>query len=218
MKSLFLALLLAIGCRADVIFSNLTGTDCSCGLGNTAVGAMFTPKTNYVVTGATAYLTNDDPADGTDSVQVSIFSNVSSLPGEQLGGAGQFIFPITPSYPPPQPVLVSTLFPNPITVEAGVSYWLVITGSELEEFTWEGAGSTAVPVAYTIDIDIYWNAVGSQALQFEVDGSATTPEPTGYCFVGIALIGITWIAKRKVLHVVAARPFHRFSPNRMKLK
>lgn len=191
MKKVLLALLLGACCRADVVFSNVTGAICSCGDSNTAIGVAFTPATNSVVTSASIMLSNDDPSNG-GVFTVNLFSDVNGLPGNAIGDSGRIAFQPTDPFPIPPPALVTAVFTAPIDIQGGVEYWLVLTGDEINNFFWQGAGSTVVPVAQSaFNTDIFWTPDDSQALQFEINGaSSTTPEPASIMLLGIGIIAL----------------------------
>ena len=104
---------------------------------------------------------------GTDGLfGAAIFSDAGGAPGAQLGGGSPNL--AAPNYPGGT---VTALLPEPVLLQAGTSYWVVITAADSSsDVIWEIGGSS--PVASLFYFGGEWsNADGLQSLQFAVDSA-----------------------------------------------
>jgi hypothetical protein len=182
--------------RADVVFSNVTGTGTVnnftgvCGSGAPSctpdgiwAAGEFTPAANYSLTDAQALV-----ATGTSSTatfNVFLYSNKSGVPGSAIEQIG---FGLTATTNPPGSLITANTVNTPITLVSGTPYWLVLAPAAANSFiNWANGGSPAAPFAVSGDGGSTWGASGNVTDQFQIDGTPV-PEPSSFVLLGIATL------------------------------
>ena len=81
---------------------------------------------------------------------------------------------------------------------ANTTYWLVLTpDNSSSSVTWE-FGGTPTSSSYAQSSDgSNWTAGSGQAIQFEIDGQASAPEPASFLLVAPALLGAYFVRRRR---------------------
>jgi hypothetical protein len=182
---------LAPGAMAGgVVFSNITATDCDCGVGGGGyLLEQFTPGANADLVDVAARLQNDGPS----------FVETFAVLSDTGGAPGTILTQLSATVPAGswesrvEGVFTSGAPSVPLTLLAGTPYWLEVWAPD--SASWEGYGSQDAPYAYSTSAlaDGPFADFGSCGLQFEVDGtpSAATPEPGAF---SLALLGLAVLA------------------------
>ena len=213
MKSKFLVflallLILAPSAPADTVFNNIVNRGSTTGytiagsniIGASALGAAFTPMTNYTLTDARAVLMGGGLSGGT--VEFSIYSSSNSLPGTELTALGSVVVPLQPEA---QVYTVSDPLPA-LELTANVQYWLVLLpGTSTSDATWIADLTTSVPFAFTHNAtgSSGWQSAANIAmlpLEFEIDGTplpATAPEPASLALFAVAAGALCLLCRKK---------------------
>ena len=201
---------LAPGLRAAVVFTNINGTDCGCGTlvaGSSSITGVhqsqaeaFTPAADYSLSGAEMLLEG-----GTIGgvVNVSVYSNAAgSVPGSSLDSLGS----ITVG-PADSKVFTADSLSNPLLLQAGLEYWLVLTpGTSSTTVGWIMDGSQNAPASSTSDTTgtSGWTANGPDSLQFQINGDPATPavpEPATLFLIlpALAMLGLARAGAKSAL-------------------
>ena len=195
------ALLLTGNCSAEPgsIFNNLASLcspysqkQASCGYfpvfgqkGDFAVpladyaAAQFTPSKGGAATGVRVTVVQDEPGPGpgtTGSFTAAIFSDAGGSPGSRIS---QQVSGLEAPYCC-NSATVTAQFSEPISLDAGVPYWLVLKpGASNAYIAWVVGGDAPVPVAQSLSSGAQcgWCAYAPSALQFAVD-SGTQAAPS----------------------------------------
>ena len=216
MKPLVPAGLIAILCSgiasAGVIYSNFgAGQTFAGGVGLTpafsAVASSFTPDATYSVDEYQIAAFRASP-DTPDTVTFSLYSDANGVPGADiesftLSGLG---YPagndFSESTPPPG-ILSEDSPTNPV-LEAGQQYWLVMSGINPGDVTWndDGNGQTG---AAAQNPDNSWTLLPNYSQgAFEIDGtlaSDAAPEPASFLMLAGGLAAIVLLARQSLVLV-----------------
>jgi hypothetical protein len=193
MNNLFVkAVLLPIACapmllRADIVFSNVTGTGtvstgapicgiASCSPNSTIAAEEFTPASKYILTGAQVLV--DEVSGAPPSFDVFLDSNSSGVPGSEVEQIGSGLTATT-AYPGSFITATAT----PITLVSGTPYWLVLAPATTSSLVnWMNGGSPAAPFENSSNGGLTWNPERTNTLQFQIDGNpvSAVPEPSSF--------------------------------------
>src|ERR1051326_16913 len=182
-----LAIAMAQG-QTVVVFSNLASPDSVhiaqvtgvVGFPQT-VAVQFTPSGNFTLVDAKV-MVGTEPSGGTN-FNLWIAPDAGGLPGAFLEQIG-FNLVATSSA---GSVVTANSIATPISLTNGTKYWLVMTPANTQTgVSWEGSGTSAVPIAFNSSptFNSGWTAGGTFAIQFQIDGTATSgggggPAPSG---------------------------------------
>jgi hypothetical protein len=201
-KALLLPIVVGpVSMRADVVFSNLTGTGpvtgssnvcgalaSGCGNGGGVWDASgFTPAANYSLTDA-QMLVAKSLVDAPYTFDVFLYSNNGGVPGSAIEQIG---FGLTASANYPGSLITANTVSTPITLVSGTPYWLVLAPASAKSFiTWSNAGSPEAPFAQSLDGGNTWGVNNDLTPQFQIDGTpvAAVPEPSSFLLLGIATL------------------------------
>jgi len=115
---------------------------------------------------------------------VFLDSDSGGTPGSVIEQIG-FGLSATASFP--ASLITANTIGTPITLTAGTPYWLVVSPHQADSrVTWAGGGSVETPRAISLDGGNTWPLVGTDALEFQIDGTpnAPVPEPSTYGLLG----------------------------------
>ncbi len=213
--SLVLAGLQFRNALADIVYSDFTSGNPTYELGpgwyvsgtsnsSTFEDAMpFTPKGNYTFLSADLAV---GLISGTNSLNVAIYSNVSNLPGSSLD-----TLTLTNSMGPNgsnNPPLVADTDPKtPLTLDSGVTYWLVVSATDSTLASWNYNNNKPPNGIYD-----GWQNNGAGWIElkgstyptaaFSITGTkvAALPEPASVIFFStglLAVIGFLLLRKRQ---------------------
>ena len=145
--------------------------------------AQFTPSVSATASDARITVVQNaaGPGPGTPGLlNVAIFSDANGLPGTQIGETA------ATSVPAPYCCNAATItgwFNQPVSLNAGVPYWLVVMPGASDTYVaWVVGGVSPVPVAQTQPASANspagdtWSSYAASNLQFAID-SGTAPPP-----------------------------------------
>lgn len=216
MKLSLLLLAAAVLCssvlKADLIYTNFgTGHAYTAGVGLTpgysAVASSFTPGARFAVDQFEFAAFRSGP-DIPDSVTFALYDDAAGLPSAQLeaftlSGLG---YPAGPAYAELSInggiLTVPSIF-HPV-VEAGHQYWIVMSGVNTGDVTWNADGNGVEGAATVIAPDVqngvasYWSLLPHYSQgALEVQGTLLPgPEPETFLMLGTGLTGLI-IARRR---------------------
>ncbi len=196
--NLALAVSLApLALRADVIFSNLSGTTPNDGVivsgggspKGSAAAEAFTPTANFSMTDAEVLLVGGE-------IDLYLYTNNSGEPGTEIeeletglsGPSGAYALETASGF-------------TAIDLTAGTEYWLVLKPvTALTDAAWGNNGSSSVPEDYSLNGGTSWSTPTTYDAQFEIDGTplTSTPEPSELpVLLGAAAAGLLIAPRRK---------------------
>jgi hypothetical protein len=179
--------------RADVVFSNVTGTGTvtagasvcgptsnACRFSDTFVGEEFTPVANYTMVDAQAFIFANGLGDN-QTFDVFLYSNTGGVPGSVIEQIG---FGLAATTPFPGSLITANTINTPITLTSGTPYWLVLE-PHLANSTvlWADGGPSFIPESASFNGGQNWAAGNNSTLQFQIDGApvaAAVPEPSSF--------------------------------------
>lgn len=202
--------------KADLIYSNFGANHAfTAGVGLTpgysAVASSFTPGARYALDSLSAAAFRVGP-DTPDSVVFSVYSGAAGLPLSALESftlsglsyaAGESDGTSYPALTINSGILTASSLVHPV-LEGGQQYWLVMSGVNPGDVTWNSDGNGVEGAATLIAPDIlnevpaHWSALGNYAQgAFEIQGTLLPgPEPATFLMLGSGLVGIV-IRERK---------------------
>jgi hypothetical protein len=196
--------------RAATVFSNYTGSVCSCGFNFDFYAVGFAPASNFEFTGAAAFVQNQDSTNPETFSMALYSSNGAGAPGSSLWTSGTRTAPANAST-----LVDASDAGSSISLQAGIEYFLVLNISIRTSPIWLLQGSSSQP-AYLSEDGISWFTADSQSAQFEIFGDALgapIPEPATWTLllIGFALTGFVsfrrrpWRSGRPATSVLARR-------------
>jgi hypothetical protein len=181
--------------QAATVFSNYTGSVCSCGFNFDFYAVGFAPASDFEFTGAAAFVQSQDSTSPETFSMALYSSNGAGAPGSSLWTSGPLIAPANTS------TLVNASDAGPsISLQGGIEYFLVLNLFNTPRVVWLFQGSSSQP-AYLSEDGISWLTADSQSAQFEIFGDAiraSIPEPATWTLllVGFALTGFVSLRRR----------------------
>ncbi len=160
-------------------------------VGESIVSAMsFTSTGNYNLTqidAALGYVT------GVNSITFTLNTDVGGLPGVIMESWALTNLPtFGGSYAP-----VSMLSGPGVMLGAGQTYWLVASAGDPSNWSAWNENSTGANGTFAQEINGNWNTFNGTLSAFDVLGGPASPEPASAALIGLGLLGMGGLLRRK---------------------